>query len=164
MSLQTLEALRAGRLTGTRRLTLSCGLEQVPSEIVMLADSLEELDLSGNALDRLPEELTQLPHLRVLFCSGNRFTRLPPVLGRCAKLSMVGFKANRIAEVPAEALPPELRWLILTDNALEALPEEIGRCTQLQKLMLAGNRLSLLPETLRKCRRLWRGAGERARA
>lgn len=154
MTSQTLEALRAGRLAGARRLTLSCGLEQFPLEILTLAGTLEVLDLSGNALAELPEELTQLPRLRVIFCSDNRFTRLPPVLGRCAALSMVGFKANRIAEVPAEALPPALRWLILTDNAVESLPDSIGYCTQLQKLMLAGNRLRALPASLQQCRRL----------
>lgn len=154
MTLQTLEALRAGQLKGARELKLACALTQFPLEILTLADTLEVLDLSGNALDTLPDGLTQLRRLRILFCSGNRFTRLPEVLGRCTSLSMVGFKANRIVEVPAGALPPRLRWLILTDNAVETLPEEIGNCTQLQKLMLAGNRLRALPESLRHCQRL----------
>lgn len=154
MTQQTLEALRAGQLAGARELKLACGLTEFPPEILSLADTLEVLDLSGNALDSLPDALAQLPRLRILFCSNNRFTRLPEVLGRCPALSMVGFKANRIAEVPAASLPPQLRWLILTDNAVEALPEEIGRCTQLQKLMLAGNRLCALPDSLRHCHRL----------
>lgn len=154
MTTQTLQALRAGRLAGARELKLACGLTQLPPEILTLADTLEVLDLSGNALDSLPDALAQLHRLRILFCSNNRFTRLPEALGRCASLSMVGFKANRIAEVPAAALPPKLRWLILTDNAVETLPAEIGNCGQLQKLMLAGNRLRTLPASLRQCCRL----------
>ncbi|MES2683254.1 MAG: leucine-rich repeat-containing protein kinase family protein [Pseudomonadota bacterium] len=154
MTLQTLEALRAGRLAGASELKLACGLTQFPPEILTLADTLEVLDLSGNALDTLPDELAQLHRLRIIFCSNNRFTRLPDLLGRCAALSMVGFKANRIVEVPAASLPAQLRWLILTDNAVEALPAEIGHCAQLQKLMLAGNRLRELPESLRHCHRL----------
>ncbi len=152
--MNTLERLRAGELAGCTRLNLSCGLREFPQEIFDLADTLEILDLSGNELSSLPDDLPRLHKLRILFCSDNRFTELPAVVGRCPQLSMVGFKANRIGSVPAAALPPALRWLILTDNQIEQLPQELGRCTQLQKLMLAGNRLRELPPTLAACSRL----------
>lgn len=148
-----LDALRAGALAGTRRLRLSCGLHTFPTDIFTLADTLEVLDLSGNALSSLPDDLPRLHRLRILFCSDNQFTELPAVLGRCPQLSMVGFKANRIHTVTAQALPAALRWLILTDNQLETLPAELGHCQQLQKLMLAGNRLRSLP-SLAACTRL----------
>ena len=109
--MHTLAQLKAGQLAGITRLDLSCGLTEFPREIFALADSLEILNLSGNALSHLPEDLHRLPHLRVLFCSDNRFTELPPCLGQCAKLSMIGFKANQITQVHAAALPPLLRWL-----------------------------------------------------
>jgi hypothetical protein len=150
----TLEQLRAGQLAGTRRLKLACGLSEFPREIFDLADTLEILDLSGNALSTLPDDFPRLSKLRVIFASDNPFTELPEVLGQCAQLSMVGFKANRIRKVSGKSLPPLLRWLILTDNEIEALPPEIGACTQLQKLMLAGNRLRTLPEELAACSRL----------
>ncbi|HYS68377.1 MAG TPA: leucine-rich repeat-containing protein kinase family protein [Paraburkholderia sp.] len=150
----TLEQLRAGQLTGTRRLKLACGLSEFPREIFDLADTLEVLDLSGNALTTLPDDLPRLTKLRILFASDNPFTELPEVLGQCSQLSMVGFKANRIRQVSGKALAPQLRWLILTDNEIDALPPEIGGCTQLQKLMLAGNRLRTLPEELAACSRL----------
>ena len=150
----TLSRLGEGSLHGARRLALSAGLTEFPSEIFTLADTLEVLDLSGNALTSLPDDLHRLHRLRVLFASDNRFTALPASLGRCAQLEMVGFKANRIVDVPAEALPPQLRWLILTDNAIEQLPDALGHCTRLQKLMLAGNRLQALPATLAGCERL----------
>jgi len=150
----TLEELRAGRLTGIRRLSLSCGLTAFPAEIFDLADSLEILDLSGNQLSSLPDDLPRLHKLRIVFCSDNLFTVLPTVLGACPELSMIGFKANQIHTVPAASLPPKLRWLTLTDNAIEALPDELGNCLQLQKLMLAGNRLQALPPSLAACTRL----------
>ena len=150
----TLEQLRAGQLAGTRRLKLACGLTEFPREVFDLADTLEVLDLSGNALSTLPDDLPRLKKLRIIFASGNPFTELPEVLGQCSQLSMVGFKANRIRNVAGQALAPQLRWLILTDNEIEALPAEIGNCTQLQKLMLAGNRLRSLPEELAACSRL----------
>lgn len=144
--MHTLTELYAGNLAGIKRLDLSCGLTEFPSEIFTLADTLEILNLSGNALTRLPDDLYRLHKLRVIFCSDNQFVELPAVLGQCAQLEMVGFKANKIKHVPAAALPPKLRWLILTDNQISELPKELGRCTRLQKLMLAGNLLQELPD------------------
>lgn len=146
--------LKAGRLTGIKRLDLSCGLTEFPREIFDLADSLEILNLSGNQLSSLPDDLPRLHKLRIIFCSDNLFTELPAVLGQSKNLSMVGFKANQISRVPAEALAPILRWLILTDNRIQSLPSSIGKCTQMQKLMLAGNELSALPAELAKCTNL----------
>jgi hypothetical protein len=152
--MNTLARLRAGQLAGAQRLDLSCGLAEFPREIFDLADTLEVLDLSGNALSTLPDDLGRLHRLRVLFCSDNRFTQLPEAVGQCRQLDMVGFKANRIRSVAASSLPPSLRWLILTDNEIEALPPTLGHCTRLQKLMLAGNRLQALPVELAACRGL----------
>ena len=152
--MHSLDDLRAGRLNGTRHLRLSAGLSEFPREIFDHADSLEVLDLSGNGLSSLPDDLPRLHRLRILFCSGNPFQELPEVLGRCPALEMVGFKSCRIVSVPAASLPPRLRWLILTDNQVEALPATIGRCGRLQKLMLAGNRLRSLPSELAACSRL----------
>ncbi|MCL6486565.1 MAG: serine/threonine-protein kinase [Janthinobacterium lividum] len=153
-TLHTLEQLRTGELAGVRRLKLSCGLTDFPREIFDLADSLEILDLSGNALSSLPDDLPRLHQLRIIFCSDNLFITLPAILGSCQKLSMIGFKENRIRTVPAAALPPGLRWLTLTDNAIEVLPDELGNCRELQKLMLAGNCLTSLPASLANCRQL----------
>ncbi|WGS54801.1 protein kinase [Paraburkholderia sp. D15] len=150
----TLEQLRAGELAGARHLKLACGLSEFPREIFDLADTLEVLDLSGNALRSLPDDLARLSKLRIVFASNNCFTELPEVLGQCAQLRLIGFKANQIERVSGNALPPLLRWLILTDNRIDTLPDEIGACTQMQKLMLAGNRLRTLPDSLAACSRL----------
>ncbi|MFM4954493.1 leucine-rich repeat-containing protein kinase family protein [Aeromonas veronii] len=152
--MHTLEQLRAGELCGARHLKLSENLTEFPLEILSLKETLEVLDLTGNQLSTLPDELAGFGKLRIIFCSENRFTELPEVLGRCPALTMVGFKANRIATVSAKALPAGLRWLILTDNAVEQLPDELGQCDALQKLMLAGNRLRELPTSLANCRNL----------
>lgn len=154
ISMNTLSRLHAGELKGATRLDLCCGLTRFPEAIFELADTLEVLNLTGNALSELPADLGRLHRLRVLFCSNNRFTRLPTSVGRCESLTMVGFKANQIVEIPPEALPPQLRWLILTDNLIETLPDNLGDCTALQKLMLAGNRLGRLPQSLARCERL----------
>ena len=152
--MHTLEQLRTGKLAGARHLKIACGLESFPREIFDLADTLEILDLSGNALAALPDDLPRLTRLRVLFCSGSPFEVLPEVLGACPALEMIGFKGCRIRRVPEASLPPTLRWLILTDNRVEALPASIGQCSGLQKLALAGNRLTRLPPEMAACTRL----------
>ena len=144
----TLDALRRGDLAGARELRIGGGLSEFPREILDLAETLEVLDLSGNALSSLPDDIGRLRHLKALFCSGNRFDRLPPSLGDCVALSQVGFRGAGLREVPTESLPLSLRWLTLTDNRLDRLPDALGQRPLLQKLMLAGNRLRHLPESL----------------
>ena len=151
----TLAALRRGDLAGVRTVRLpAAGLTAFPAEIFGLADTLEVLDLSGNALSALPDDLGRLKSLRVLFCSGNPFATLPPALGDCTALSQVGFRGCGLSEVPGEALPPALRWLTLTDNRIARLPDALGHRPRLQKLMLSGNRLRSLPQSLAGCENL----------
>lgn len=152
--MHTLSELRSGQLRGIKRLDLSAGLETFPEEIFQLADSLEILNLTGNALKALPSHLPKLHRLKIIFCSENQFTELPEVLGQCPNLEMIGFKSNQIGRVAGAALPPKLRWLILTDNRIQQLPHEIGRCVHLKKLMLAGNQLAGLPDTIADCQSL----------
>jgi hypothetical protein len=159
LPLTTLADLRAGRLarrsSPVTHLDLRhCGLDEFPREIFDLAGTLTMLDLSGNRLRALPDDLPRLRALRILFCSDNPFETLPAVLGQCAGLDIVGFKANAIEHVPAAALPAGLRWLILSDNRVATLPETLGNCRRLQKLALAGNRLAALPAGIARCERL----------
>jgi len=154
-NLTTLADLRGGRLAGATHLDLRyCALDEFPREIFDLADTLTMLDLSGNRLRTLPDDLPRLHRLRTLFCSANRFETLPASLGACPELDLVGFKANAIAHVPAQALSPRLRWLILSDNRVEAMPETLGACRRLRKLALAGNRLTALPAGIGGCESL----------
>lgn len=154
-ALRTLARLRAHELQGSIRLDLRrAGLEEFPAEILTLADTLEVLDLSDNALVDLPDALAGLKRLHTVFVSGNRLDAVPRVLGRLPALDTLGLKANRIERVAAEALAPTLRWLILTDNRIAELPARLTECERLQKLMLAGNRLRALPEGMGRLRRL----------
>lgn len=150
----SLTMLRDGKFAGVKRLDLSCGLDHFPQEIYDLADTLEILNLSGNNLSSLPNDLTRLKKLKVIFCSENQFIHVPEVLGQCAELTMLGFKSNKISQLDADALPAKLQWLILTDNQLATLPSALGRCLQLQKLMLAGNELAYLPDEMAACTQL----------
>ncbi|KAA3439672.1 leucine-rich repeat-containing protein kinase family protein [Rufibacter hautae] len=152
--MQTLSQLKAGELIGAKRLKLSCDLTEFPIEILILADTLEILDLTGNRLSNLPEEFAQLTNLKIAFFSENDFTEFPTVLAKCPKLEMIGFKACQIRHIAEDAIPLNTRWLILTNNQITELPTSIGKCTRMQKLMLAGNKLTQLPEEMAACQNL----------
>jgi len=152
--LHTLSQLRSGELAGITQLKLAENLTEFPLEILTLADSLEILDLSNNALSSLPDVLVQLIKLKIIFASKNKFEHLPEVLGKLPNLEMVGFKSNQIKTVAEESLPTQLRWLILTDNVIQTLPNSLGERPRLQKLALAGNQLTHLPQTLAQAHNL----------
>ncbi|XP_050754894.1 leucine-rich repeat-containing protein 20 isoform X1 [Gymnogyps californianus] len=80
-------------------------------------DSLE-LNLAGNYLHRLPEEVTSLLHLRAINLSRNRFRRFPEPLAAVAALETIDLEENEIAEVPVEKLASmaSLRSLNLRAN------------------------------------------------
>lgn len=152
--MHTLEDIESGALTGARHVRLcQQGLTEFPRQLFSLADTLEILDLSGNQLHSLPDDLPRLTRLRILFASNNPFSELPRVLGHCPQLEMVGFKSCQISHVPHESLPARLRWLILTDNRITEIPASLGHCQRLQKLMLSCNLLRDLPD-LSTCQQL----------
>lgn len=151
--MQTLAQLRSGELIGIKRLTISENLAAFPEEIFELADTLEILDLSHNALSCLPDDLWKLKKLKIAFFSYNRFAKLPSFLG-CDNLTMLGFKGNAIEVFDEDILPHSIKWLILTDNNLKSLPRSIGKLQWLQKFPLAGNQIKKLPEEMAQCRNL----------
>lgn len=152
--MHTIEQLKSGQLKGIKRVQFAEALTQFPQEIFSLANSLEVLDLSDNKLSELPDNLSDLHQLKILFLTNNCFESVPLVLAHCPKLEMISFKSNNLKHLPENALPDNTRWLILTDNNLVSLPEDMGRLHRLQKLALAGNKLTCLPESMAKCRNL----------
>ena len=83
--------MRDGTLaaTGLTRLDLSgCAIDRLPDEIATCA-SLEFLSLGKNPLRSLPETFHGLVNLRVLFFLGCHFTEVPVVIGRLPRLFML---------------------------------------------------------------------------
>lgn len=106
----------------------NCALEELPVDLLLpFKDTLEFVNLGGNHLSSLPEELVQCQRLRILFFAGNRFTSIPTLLGRLPNLYMLSFKGNQVQRVPDEALSPSIQWLILTDNQIEGKDSRFNR-------------------------------------
>jgi hypothetical protein len=151
---QTLEGLRSGEYKSSKRIKISRGITEFPREILDLFNTLEILDLSGNALSALPKDISRLHKLKIAFFSDCNFTVFPKELAQCRSLEMIAFKGNGMTTIPEGSFPRKLRWLILTNNRISSLPASIGQCHRLQKCMLAGNRLTSLPDEMSHCRKL----------
>ena len=82
---------------------------------------LQELDLSYNDLEQLPEEIRLLTNLR--------------------RLNLFGNRVSQTALINISRLP-QLQELDLSYNGLKQLPEEIRLLTNLRRFNLYGNRLS----------------------
>jgi serine/threonine protein kinase len=137
-----------------KRLKMAEGLTVFPRQIFELAESIEILDLSDNALSTLPDDFSRFKNLKILFLSNNYFKSIPEVISECPKLEMISFKSNQLESISEQALPIKTRWLILTNNKISKLPSYIGKLEQLQKLALAGNNLTALPDSMANCKNL----------
>uniref|UniRef100_A0A8C4UCS9 Leucine rich repeat containing 20 n=1 Tax=Falco tinnunculus TaxID=100819 RepID=A0A8C4UCS9_FALTI len=93
-------------------------LKSLTSRFVTTFNQLRELNLAGNYLHRLPEEITSLLHLRAINLSRNRFRHFPEHLAAVTTLETIDLEENEITEVPVEKLASmaSLRSLNLRAN------------------------------------------------
>ena len=175
-----LSALQAGDFRGLhalRALDLNRNfLETVPDRLFEDLRTVEEIYLSGNLLNELPDGTFdgQAAYLSVLDLSVNGLETLPEgVLRNLAALVSLSLAGNGLSDLPAgpfddlarlevldlsansmDELPDgvfdgslELRDLDLSTNEISELPEGVfGGLGDLQSLSLAGNDLKSLPE------------------
>ena len=104
------------------------------------------MDLSGNALSRLPGELlAACPALNELRLRQNRIAGLEDLaVAAGSGLCVLDVEGNAVREVPPwlPAALPRLRTLMLANNEVgPTLPPELGFWESLQSVTLAGNPL-----------------------
>ncbi|MGK7893497.1 MAG: COR domain-containing protein [Xenococcus sp. (in: cyanobacteria)] len=114
---------------------------------------LEELDLGNNSYEnrliKIPDEVFELNHLKVLKLDHNRISELPESLGNLTNLTSLNLSVNRLSSLP-ESLRnlTNLTSLNLSVNNLSSLPEFLGDLTNITELNLAANEIDFLPEAL----------------
>ncbi|PNH04761.1 Leucine-rich repeat-containing protein 40 [Tetrabaena socialis] len=179
-----LKAIVAARSTGTLNLN-GRGLQQVPSAVYNLEEAVAghdakwwevaemyKMDLSRNALTRLPPELgllSTLTHLDVssqpvrfhvpspprpqdvnefvLPLRRNQLSFVPPELGLLPALRTLELRDNLLTAIPAEALD-------LSQTGLSYFPPEVPSLPRLRVLNLSSNRLEGLPAEVATMTRL----------
>ncbi|NXI43233.1 LRC20 protein, partial [Galbula dea] len=90
---------------GIHRISLANNeLKSITSRFITTFSQLRELNLAGNYLHRLPEEVTSLLHLQTINLSRNRFRHFPEPLADITTLETIDLEENEITEVPVEKL------------------------------------------------------------
>ena len=115
-----------------------------PSSAFKRFPALTVLDLSNNAVRKIPQEMAELTGLTQLFLRNNLLRNeddFPKTLAALTNLRDLNISGNRLESIPRQILElPHLRNLFLGGNRLAELPGGIGRLKRLRVLYLGGNR------------------------
>lgn len=112
-------------------------------------EAIQELDVSGAAIDDLPAAFGQLQGLRRLNLSRTGLRRIPE-----AVFELEGLRELNIARCGLEDIGDgigrlcNLEQLLVSRNQLRRLPAELGLLTKLRLMNIRNNRLTTLPETV----------------
>jgi len=110
---------------------------------------LQDLNISGNKLESLPESLSHCSRLSVLKICSNSFSKWPNVLLKLSSLHNLQASSNKFTDLPfwiAEI--PRLSILNLQGNKLEIISHALSQMTSLVSLDVRKNKISELPSTL----------------
>lgn len=133
-----------------------CGLTRIEARILKLSN-LVLLDLSDNAIDKLPESFDKLLNLKELVLRGNKLIRPPigifksSVLG--ANLRLLDLSQNRICILTDDVSNlTKLVTLNLADNRLRRVATTLDKMSHLKHLDLSGNPFRTLPGSFARLR------------
>ncbi|XP_013874274.1 leucine-rich repeat-containing protein 18 [Austrofundulus limnaeus] len=144
-------------LDGRRRLTLSnMGLTIFPNCLFKL-DNVEELDLSRNLIQKLPDNIGDFLSLRFLDVHSNKLVSVPESIGSLVELTHLNLANNCLtsAGLPSSlGSLTKLKSLNLGMNQLDALPHNMERLVDLQELGLFDNRFIKLPDFVKTMQKL----------
>lgn len=144
-------------LDGRHRLTLSnMGLTIFPKCLFKLAN-VEELDLSRNQIQKLPDNIGDFASLRLLDMHSNKLASVPESIGNLVELTHLNLANNSLtsAGLPSSlGSLANLKSLNLGMNQLDALPRNMARLVDLQELGLFDNHFVKLPDFVKTMQKL----------
>ena len=123
-----------------------CGVTEMNAALTELT-SLEQLNLSGNPIKRLPQGFSSLIHLKRLVLPNCGLTEIGTVITQLSSLEDLNLSYN-----PIERLPQgfssliHLRKLYLPICGLTEIGTDITQLTSLEELDLSGNPIKRLPQ------------------
>lgn len=143
---EVLEVIQQAKREGWTTLDLRGeGLRVLPDEIGKLI-RLNKLRLDRNDLDALPVEIGRLTNLEQLDLDSNQLSLLPAEIGQLTNLERLTLGGNKLSALPAEiGQLVNLEWLALSSNQVSTLPPEIGNLAKLEALWMDDNQLESLP-------------------
>ncbi|XP_069105584.1 leucine-rich repeat protein SHOC-2-like [Argopecten irradians] len=129
-------------------------LQTLPQDISYFT-RLEVLNVSHNSLCEVPASLARLRGLRVLLLQENKIMMVPDTITNCTHLTEINLTRNKLSNLPRniDALK-NLRILKLGQNEFVSLPHDVGQLQNLTYLDLQGNRIWYLPFSMHGLRKL----------
>ena len=116
---------------------------------------MEELNLSGRSLTKLPDEVKLLKNLHYLGLRVNSFEAIPGSILSLKKLKALDVSVNAISDLPESlASFKELSYLDISMNKLYALPNCIAELKNLVNLDVSQNRIKRIPGWLGQLKKL----------
>ncbi|KAJ8714547.1 hypothetical protein PYW07_002772 [Mythimna separata] len=127
---------------------------------ILLLKQLVILDLSNNAIEKIPPEFGRMPKLSELYLSNNqlgvkgevdwRWLMGPQITNT---LKLLDISGNKLGSLPKSIWKlQKLVTLKLDNNMLDKLPTTMGRMSSLRYLTMTQNELTSLPCGLLQCR------------
>nr|XP_025873854.1 leucine-rich repeat-containing protein 7 isoform X3 [Vulpes vulpes] len=118
-------------------------------------EALEDLLLSSNMLQQLPDSIGLLKKLTTLKVDDNQLTILPNTIGNLSLLEEFDCSCNELESLPSTiGYLHSLRTLAVDENFLPELPREIGSCKNVTVMSLRSNKLEFLPEEIGQMQKL----------
>lgn len=128
-------------------------LQNFPTSLDSLSN-LVELDLSKNALDRVPQCIYSVVNLQRLNLSDNEIGELSAETEQWQKIETLNLSRNNLTTLPSTICKlTKLRRLYLNDNKLDfdGIPSGIGKLCSLEIFSASNNHLEMVPEGLCRC-------------
>ncbi|KAG2455911.1 LRSM1 ligase, partial [Polypterus senegalus] len=108
--------------------------------------TLKVLDVHGNSLTSLPDDIGQLRSLQILNLEKNRLQNLPESIGELGQLQTLNVRGNCLCQLrPALGRLGSLRSLDVSENGVRELPVELGHIRTLETLTLDATLMAFPP-------------------
>lgn len=108
------------------------GYKEFPNE-VFLFKNLENLDLSMNPIESIPEGIAQLEKLKILVISNGSLKFISPEISRLEHLKNLTLINNNIESFPTSVCESKLDLINLSGNPIEKWPDCL--CKKKRKLL-----------------------------
>lgn len=123
-------------------------LTSLPEQLGQLT-GLIELILCSNQLSSLPTWIGQLTLIQILEVQNNQLKCLPTWIGQLTDLMHLSVSNNQLSSLPTSVQQLiHLDLLDVSDNQLTSLPKELGSLSLLNQVFASNNQITSLPKEI----------------